>query len=281
MCSGQIGFPARATLVVVVAASLMATSGCGQATPPHPNATAPASSTSAGRSSMVAPQQILPDCQAIHVADEPKLRDQHIRCVLTVSTGLTLDVSSDPPWSFTLRKDGASIQQFREPVDETGETGAAPQLQDIDHSGTPVLLVVIGRGGSGGEPMAVWRLASPPEFVRAGEIFGFRRFYQTPEGLFGNYAHSSAASGAVTLYRWVNDKLVAVAVLDMQAAAASLPPAGHDWVHNGNVLCALNTEDEPPGSAAKRNAALRAAGIDPATAQQRLCTQPWVATIYR
>jgi hypothetical protein len=158
-----------------------------------------------------------------------------------------------------------------------------PLLQDIDNSGPPELLVIVGRGGTGGEPMAVWRLTGrPARFVRAGKVFGFRRFYQTPDGFFGNYAHSSAASGTVQLYRWVDDKLAEVALLDMQVAEmAPGADSRHDWVRNGNVLCALNDDDYPVGAHAARTAALRAAGIDPATAAQRFCTQPWVASIYK
>ncbi|OBF86730.1 hypothetical protein A5791_20125 [Mycobacterium sp. 852002-51163_SCH5372311] len=206
-----------------------------------------------------------------------------MRCVLQVGQGLTLDVSSDPAWSFTLRNAGAVAQEFREPTAEIGETGEVPLLQDIDNGGSPELLVVIGRGGTGGEPMAVWRLTGqPPRFVRAGQLFGFRRFYQTTEGFFGNYAHSSVTSGTVQLYRWVDDKLVEVALLDMQVASTRPDPdSRHDWVRNGNVLCRLNNDDYPEGSRAARTAALQAAGIDPATAAQRFCTQRWVASIYQ
>lgn len=204
-----------------------------------------------------------------------------MRCTLSINN-LTLEVSGDPAWSFSLRDQGGVIQQFQEPTSEIGQTGVAPLLQDIDSSGLPVLLVVTDRGGSGGEPMAVWRLAgSPPRFVRAGELFGFRQFYRTTEGLFGNYAHSSAVSGSVTLYRWVDDKLVTVAVLDTQAAEAAVGDEARSWVRNGNVLCALSTDDYLPGASAQRTAALKAAGIDPATAQERFCNQGWVASIYR
>jgi hypothetical protein len=220
----------------------------------------------------------LPPCENLTVEYQPGLAAQHIRCELSLA-GLTIDVSSDPAWSFALRDGGGVIQRFREPTDQAGETGAVPLLQDIDGSGTPVLLVVTGRGGTGGEPMAVWRL-SGGRLVRAGELFGFRHFYRTPEGFFGNYAHSSAASGVVTLYRWVDNRLVALAMLDMRAAAA-VPDARPDWVRNGAVLCALSDDDEPAGPRAGRADALRAAGIDPATAQQRFCTQSWVASVYQ
>jgi hypothetical protein len=236
--------------------------------------------------SVAASQQISPPCPSASVDIQRKLQDQHVRCVLRIDNSLSLDVSSDPAWSFTLRNAGAFAQEFREPTDDIGQSGEVPLLEDIDDSGPPELLVITGRGGTGGEPMAVWRLTAqlgrPPRFVRAGNLFGFRRFYQTPEGFFGNYAHSSAASGTVQLYRWVDDKLVEVALLDMQVASTRPEPdSRQDWVRNGNVLCALNNDDYPEGSRAARTAALQAAGIDPATAAQRFCTQPWVASIYK
>ena len=83
----------------------------------------------------------------------------------------------------------------------------------------------------------------------------------------------------------MDDKLVTVAVLDSPGGGGCSPTGpGSDsrgWVRTGDVLCALTEDDYPPGAKAQRTAALEAAGIDPATAQERLCTQPWVASIYR
>jgi len=275
---GLARFGFRTAVVAMSVTAVAAMGGCRSG-----GSMSRSGSTSA---SAAAPQQVSPPCPSVSIGIQPKLQDQHVRCVLQVGASLTLDVSSDPAWSFTLRNAGAVAQQFREPTDEIGETGEVPLLQDIDSSGSPELLVIIGRGGTGGEPMAVWRLAGqpgqPPRFVRAGKLFGFRRFYQTAEGFFGNYAHSSAASGTVQLYRWVDDKLVEVALLDMQVAETRPDPdPERDWVRNGNVLCGLNTDDYPAGARAARTAALQAAGIDPATAAQRFCAQPWVASIYK
>lgn len=275
MWIGRRAQPVGPAAVATAAASLIVLSGCTAA---H-NAPPKASSTASVASSTVAPQQNQVDCATVKISYEPKLQDQHVRCVLSIEN-LTLDVSSDPAWSFGLRDKDTVVQRFSEPTQAAGETAVAPLLQDIDNSGKPVLLVVTDRGGTGGEPMAVWRLTgSPPRFVRAGELFGFRHFYRSSEGFFGNYAHSSAASGTVTLYRWVDDKLVAVAVLDTQAAQAPVGGDSRSWVRNGDVLCALDEDD--PGPAAQRTAALQAAGVDPATAQERFCTQPWVASLYR
>lgn len=268
-------FGLRVAVVAISVTALAVAGGCRSG-----------GSSSGSRStstSVAVPQQVSAPCLDVSIRSEPKLQDQHVRCVLHIDTSLTLDVSSDPAWSFTLRNTGAVAQDFRESTDEIGESGSPPLLQDIDDSGTPELLVIIGRGGTGGEPMAVWRLTGQPSrFVRAGNLFGFRRFYQTPEGFFGNYAHSSAASGTVQLYRWVDDKLADVALLDMQVADMRPDPySQHDWVRNGNVLCGLNNDDYPAGARAARTAALQAAGIDPATAAQRFCTQSWVASIYK
>lgn len=272
MGNRHLALLARLAAVAIVAPSAMMAGCAGSRPSSHDAVTA---------TSTVAPQPNLASCDTVHVSYEPKLQDQHIRCMLSVDN-LTLEVSSDPAWSFNLLDRGAAVQQFSERTEEAGESGTVPLLQDIDGSGRPVLLVVTERGGTGGEPMAVWRLAgTPPRFVRAGEMFGFRQFYQSSEGFFGNYAHSSAASGTVTLYRWVDDKLATVAVLDTQSAKAPTDGDARSWVHNGGVLCALSEDDYPPGAAAQRTAALNAAGIDPATASERFCTQPWVATIYR
>lgn len=261
--------PARLVWAASVAALTIGIGGCATSQRPAPSAST--------TSNTVVAQQV--SCDTLHLAAEPKLADQHVHCVLALEN-LTIDVSSDPAWLFRLQKGDSVIQRFQEPATEIGETGVAPLLQDIDGTGAPVLLVVTDRGGTGGEPMAVWRLnGSRDRFVRAGEMFGFRQFYRTTEGFFGNYAHSSAASGTVTLYRWSDDKLVTVAVLDTQAAAAA-GDESRPWVRNGDVLCALSEDDDPPGAKAQRAAALQAAGLDPATAQQRLCTQSWVASIY-
>lgn len=263
----------------VAAAVVAALSGCS---PQHaPGVTG--SPSSASLSSTSTAQQVSRSCDGVEINYQPPLSEQHIRCVLTLNPQLTVEVSSDPTWSFTLKRDGAAVQEFSEPADKIGESGVAPLLQDIDHSGSPVLLVVTDRGGTGGEPMAVWRLSpATQQFVRAGDLFGFRRFYQSAEGFFGNYAHSSAASGGVTLYRWDGDKLAVAVTLETQVAdVVPLPVGQGEWVRNGNVECNVSTYDDPPGTFEKRAAAMRAAGIDPATATQQFCTQPWVATIYK
>lgn len=270
MGTSRLAAAARLASAALATASSIGIGGCAGSQRSAPD--------SSRATNVVVPQDR--SCESVHLGYESKLADQHVHCELAIND-LTLDVSSDPAWSFGLHDPTAVIQQFREPTDEVGQTGVAPLLQDIDHSGSPVLLVVTGRGGTGGEPMAVWRLTGPPRrFVRAGEMFGFRRFYRTTEGFFGNYAHSSAASGTVTLYRWVGDTLSTVAVLDTQAAEAPKDES-RAWVRTGDVLCALNEDDDPPGAAAQRTAALRAAGLDPATAQQRLCGQPWIASVYQ
>lgn len=260
--------------MVVTLAVLVSGCGTGGSREQTPSAASPSTTTSVAR-------QELPSCQTVDISYKPPLRDQHIRCELVVDENRTITVSSDPAWSFNLRSDGLTTQEFREPTDQIGESGAVPLLQDIDKSGNPVLLVIVGRGGTGGEPMAVWRL-SGQQFVRAGELFGFRRFYRSAVGFFGNYAHSSAASGVVSLYRWDADKLVKAITLDVQVAdLPRFPDDRGEWIRNGNVDCTVSTNDYPLGSLAERQAAMRSAGIDPATAAHQFCTQPWVGTLYR
>lgn len=214
----------------------------------------------------------IPDCGSVSLDYGQDLSEQHVRCLLRLAGGSILQVSSEPAWSFTRVGGGGTTQAFREPAETVGQTGVLPLLADIDRDGKPELLVVTDRGGTGGEPMAVWRLVSnSQQFVRSGLLFGQRRFYQTPEGFFGLYAHSSAASGVVSLYRWVDDKLAAVVGLDVAVAADT--PRTADQVRNGNTLCALSAGDQ--------STALKAAGVDPATAQRRFCTQPWVSTVYQ
>ncbi|WP_131813578.1 hypothetical protein [Mycolicibacterium fortuitum] len=260
----------------VVAVTLLL-SGCA------PERPAPELTTTSARATKPTEPQVLPDCATVSISFEPALDRQHIRCSLTLGDDSTLTVSSDPAWSFSLRSGGATVQEFREPTDKIGQTGVAALLQDIDHSGTPVLLVVTGRGGTGGEPMAVWRQTGQPKhFVRAGELFGFRTFYRTPEGFFGNYAHAGSGAGVVTLYRWNGDRLAEAVVLDVQVPGwVKRPDDTREWIRNGETDCTISDDDYPPGALAARTASMRAAGIDPATAARQFCTQPWVATLYR
>lgn len=167
----------------VVAVALL----LGGCTPERPATETPTTS-SAGATNTAGPQA-LPPCASVSISFEPALDHQNIRCTLTLDGDSSITVSSDPAWSFSVRRGDTTVQEFREPTDKIGQTGVAAVLQDIDQSGTPVLLVVTGRGGTGGEPMAVWRpTGQPTHFVRAGDLFGFRQFYRTPEGFFGNYA---------------------------------------------------------------------------------------------
>ncbi|WP_066896688.1 hypothetical protein [Mycolicibacterium houstonense] len=251
----------------------------GGCTPQHSAPEVPATSSIAATT---AQPQALPACATASISFELALDAQNIRCTLALDDHSTITVSSDPAWSFSVRNGDTTVQEFREPTDEIGQTGVAPLLQDIDQSGTPVLLVVTGRGGTGGEPMAVWRpTGQPKRFVRAGELFGFRTFYRTPEGFFGNYAHAGAGAGVVTLYRWDGDNLAEAVVLDVQVPEwPKRPDDTREWIRNGNTDCTISDEDYPPGARATRMASMKAAGVDPATAAQQFCNQPWVATLY-
>ena len=137
----------RKILAVFAIAAIPVASGCGSANAPHPNATA----TTAGSTSAVAVQQAPLACQDVHLDYDVELKDQHIRCALNINPGSSIEVSSDPAWSFILRGNGTTTQEFHELTDKIGETGVTPLLADIDNSGIPVLLVVLDRGGTGGE----------------------------------------------------------------------------------------------------------------------------------
>ena len=266
----------------LVAVAMLA--GCG---PEHRDpVTTTAATSPTTTTAITSPTDATPatqDCSKVYIDDKPPLAEQHIRCTLQPAAGLTLAVSSDPSWSFELQRAGTTVQRFTEITDKIGQSGVAPLLADLDGTGIPSLLVVNGRGGTGGEPMAVWKFnPEKTEFVRAGEIFGFRHYYRSTEGLFGLYAHSGSGAGVVTLYRWDGDSLVAVVLLDVQTPEWTVQSTDKRvWLRNKNVMCTLNKDDYPAGSLAAWRAQLTAAGFDPATAAEHFCMQPWVGTLYR
>lgn len=169
-------------------------------------------------------------------------------------------------------------------ITEDANFGYSPRLllRDLDADGRDELLIITASGGTGGDAMAVWRATGDATTFRpAGEVFGFRSFWQTADGFIAQYAHSGAAAGTVSMYRFVDDVLVKVAVLDVQRVDWPDTPPRHRWETHGNTKCALNTDDYPPGALAARTQALRDAGIDPGSAQHRFCSEPWVNDYYR
>ena len=169
----------------LVAVAMLAGCGPGHRDPVATTAATGTTTTTAITSPMAA-SPATQDCGKVYIDYKPPLAEQHIRCTLQPAAGLTLAVSSDPSWSFELQRADTTVQRFTEITDQIGQSGVAPLLADLDGTGIPSLLVVNGRGGTGGEPMVVWKFnADRSEFVRAGEIFGFRHYYRSTEGLFG------------------------------------------------------------------------------------------------
>lgn len=145
-------------------------------------------------------------------------------------------------------------------------------LRDLDGDGRDELLTITGCGGTGGENLAIWRATGDSaQFVRAGETFGFLNFWQTTDGFVAQYAHSSAASGVVSLYEFVGDRLVEAAALEVAVTSLDGPWITHPWIASGNTKCALDREGRPPKTLAAGDDRLKAHGIDPATAEQHLC----------
>jgi len=226
----------------------------------------------------------LPDCATVDRYAAGAASD--CRTVSTDRLGLTFEgrTTAVGPHSYRTAVtvlDGGGDQ--RQVITEHTDHDYAPRylLRDLDADGRDELLIITGSGGTGGETMAVWRARDEATtFAPAGEVFGFRTFWQTADGFTAQYAHLGARAGTVTLSRFVDDQLVTVAELRVQAADWPEPPGHPDWERNGATKCALSRDDHPPGALAERTAALRDADIDPAGAQHRFCAEPWVADLY-
>ncbi|MBA0045759.1 hypothetical protein [Mycobacteroides sp. LB1] len=225
----------------------------------------------------------LPLCSSIKPqAIEPD-PDPALQCVLRSkdSAKLTLEVMGTPPTTIKVYEpNGTERQTFTVPVNKPERT--PPLLADLDQDGRDEL-VVVDNVGSDGDVLDVWRVNKDSgNFSRAGQVFGYPEFRITDERFTAFYASTGAGSGRVSLYRFVNDKVVELGSLFVQAADWPDPadPA-RTWHTNGNTLCSFNYDDDPPGQAQKRNQALTEAGIDPPSAQDRFCKQSWVADIYK
>ncbi|MFD6357597.1 hypothetical protein [Nocardia tengchongensis] len=232
-----------------------------------------------------APLTGLPDCAEVKPDYKAPDPDPALHCVLREEdrTGLLFEVLGAPAITINVYDaQGQRRQSVRQQV-------VRPQhemqfLADLDGTGGEELLVVTASGGSGGEELAVWHASDTTgQFAFAGTMFGFPyRMQRTTDGFVAIYAHASAGSGEVTISRFVDDKLVTLAVLDVEVAAGTYHP---DWHTNGTAKCALkrtsNDTAVPDAQAmAERNTQLAAAGIDPTTAEDHFCSQPWVGTLY-
>lgn len=145
-------------------------------------------------------------------------------------------------------------------------------LRDLDGDGRDEVLIMTGCGGTGGENLAIWRATgNSTQFVRAGETFGFLNFWRTTDGFVAQYAHSSAASGVVSLYEFIGDRLVQAAALEVAVASFDDPYVTHSWIVTGNTKCALSHGGRPSNALEVGDDRLKAHGIDPVAAEQHLC----------
>lgn len=239
----------------------------------------------AGTSTSPAPSRLdsLPSCFSIKPqATEPD-PDPKLDCVLRSndSAKLTFEALGTPPITIKVYEPTGTLSQtFTVPVNKPERT--PPLIADLDRDGRDELIVV-SDVGSGGDTLDIWRAHKDSgKFASAGQMFGYPDFRITDERFTALYASTGAGSGRVSIYRFVNDKVVEVGSLFVQAADWPDPPdPARTWYTNGNTLCSFNNDDNPPGRAAARNQALTDAGIDPATAQDRFCKQSWVADVYR
>lgn len=225
----------------------------------------------------------LPSCFSIKPrAIEPD-PDPTLDCVLRSNdpAKLTFEALGTPPITIKVYEpNGIMRQSFTVPVNKPERT--APLLADLDRDGRDELIVV-SDVGSAGDTLDIWRAQQDSgRFVSAGQMSGYPDFRITDERFTALYASTGAGSGRVSLYRFVDDKVVEVGSLFVQAADWPDPPdPARIWYTNGNTLCSFDYDDSPPGRAAARNQALTDAGIDPPSAQDRFCQQTWVADVYR
>lgn len=216
----------------------------------------------------------LPTCDEISTWDEGTRKD--CRTESTDGSGLVFEGhttgtdNDQTPFRVSvdvLSSDGKHLETITE--DAYRQCGNGYFLRDLDHDGRDEVLIITACGGTGGDTLAVWRATGDSHhFERAGEMFGFLNFWRTDDGLIGQYAHSSAASGVVSLYEFAGNRLVKVAALETETADYPQTDAPRNWVVTGNTKCALSVDDGLP--LLNR---LRAHRIDPNSAQQHLCAQ--------
>lgn len=224
----------------------------------------------------------LPECSTIHPEYFKPDPDPALDCVLrsTDSAKLVFEVLGTPPETVKVfGPDGALRQTISQPVNMPQRN--TPFLGDLDRDGRDELLIVTSAGGNGGQTMAVWRADQQSgQFSSTGEIFGFPDFRITDEGFTAFYSHTGAGSGILSLVRFVDNKLTAIATLEVQTLDWEDPAPVPNWTINGGTKCALVTSDDPAKRAAQ-DKVLTDAGVDPATAQEHFCSQEWVGKIYR
>jgi hypothetical protein len=215
----------------------------------------------------------LPDCGKAS-AEEPKLD-----CAITSSGGAKITLEAIGPRPYTIKvfdANGVQQQVFVQ-QDPDPDRAGLPEFKDLDGDGRDEVLIPTSGGGSAGRVYEVWREnGGSARFADAGQVFGLGLFNRTSDGkFFAQYGASGAGAMAFDFYRFAGTELVEVLRLDVRR---KIDEASGEVV---GVTCALSGDGYPEGARARRDEALKAAGLDPATAQQRYCAEPWVQSVFR
>lgn len=268
----RIAVPLRITGLVAVAA-VAAAAACG--TP------APSSAPDSPSSSAAPPP---PACDADAVTGRSDY-GAPLRCVLHDARfpRLTFDYS-DPGFAgpdgrnqvIVVRDGDRLVQTITERA--VSPAPGPPFAPRWANDGDGQLAVVTNSGGSGGVGLAVWRARGPEgPFVRGGELFGIPwRTATTEEGYTALYAHSSAASGAYTIFRLAGDRVVRLLNLPVAVVGSADTSLGGD----GPVVTDRNTSCRAVAPTPAQAQALGEAGVTAAGYGERLCRQDWVGRTY-
>ncbi|MGH3954642.1 MAG: sensor domain-containing protein [Mycobacterium sp.] len=225
----------------------------------------------------------LPPCDTAPTQPGNPQADPALDCTIRTSdgSGVIFEVLGTPAGTIRVfNGSGAQLQSIRVPNSIFQQR--VPFLQDLDQDKREELLVVRATGDPAGDLMDVWRSRpNSDQFDMTGTIFGVPRFWLTSDRFIGIFSRNGADAGVAALFRFVDNKLAVLALLDTERRVDNKPLDDPKWRLNANVKCAMNTSDDPPGALGSRMDALRAAGVDPATAAEHFCLQPWVPTLYR
>ncbi|GLE57675.1 hypothetical protein NJBCHELONAE_29840 [Mycobacteroides chelonae] len=225
----------------------------------------------------------LPACDTVAAQPGNPQPDPALDCTIRTSDGSGVIFEVLGTATGTIRVfngSGAQLQSIRVPNSIFQQR--VPFLQDLDQDKREELLVVRATGDPAGDLMDVWRLRpNSDQFDMTGTIFGVPRFWLTSDRFIGIFSRNGADAGVAALFRFVDNKLAVLALLDTERRVDNKPLDDPKWRLNANVKCAMNVSDDPPGALGSRMDALRAAGVDPATAAEHFCLQPWVPTLYR
>lgn len=224
----------------------------------------------------------LPTCDTIAPRPGNAQPDPALDCTIRTSdgSGVIFEVTGAPAGTIRVfNGSGAQLQTIRVPNPIFHQR--LPFLQDLDQDKREELLVVTATGNPAGDLMDVWRARpNSDQFDMTGTIFGVPRFWMTSDRFIGLFSRNGNDAGVAALFRFVDNKLSVLALLDTERRVDN-KPLDPKWRLNANVKCAMNVSDDPVGALGARMDALRAAGVDPATAEEHFCLQPWVAALYR